>query len=54
MPSDPQDKTTVALTVECVSCKTRRDIGAGETLSEPPTCETCLLPMVAVGAKSNG
>lgn len=39
------------VTVECIGCKARREVGPGEIpAGEVPMCSLCLLPMVAVRA----
>lgn len=40
------------VTVECVTCKSRRDIGPGEVEpNDVPSCLKCYSPMVAVSAQ---
>lgn len=42
---------TVVVIVECVGCKARREIGAGEIKEgDFPTCERCSMPMVTLKA----
>jgi hypothetical protein len=39
------------VTVECVGCKRRKDIGPGEVSGiGVPMCDHCYMPMVAVSA----
>lgn len=46
-------EVVVKVTAECVSCKTRKDIGPGEVpAGEMPTCPKCYSPMVAVSASA--
>ena len=44
---------TPSVTVQCVGCRARREVGPGEVpLGEVPLCGLCLLPMVAVKASA--
>ena len=51
LPKKPKDKPHVV--AECISCKKTRKIYAHEVGSDDmPTCEDCLMPMVAKKAVS--
>jgi hypothetical protein len=46
-------KSSVTVRVECVQCRSQKDIGPGDV--EPgsvPFCDKCYMPMVAVSAKA--
>lgn len=41
------------VTVKCISCGKKRDVGPGEIpAGDVPTCDDCYMPMVAVKATS--
>jgi hypothetical protein len=44
------------VTVQCVGCKGKRTLSFEEAaaLTDQPTCETCLLPMVTIEARVRG
>jgi hypothetical protein len=43
----------LTVTVECMRCRERRDIGPGEIpVDEVPMCPTCWMPMVPVEARA--
>lgn len=49
--------TTVKITVECISCKSRRDIDYAESQrlslqGDVPLCEKCGMPAICVSAKA--
>ncbi len=47
-------KKKTVVVVKCSSCKKTREIGPGEIDADDfPMCDTCYLPMTAVGARES-
>jgi hypothetical protein len=47
----PKTKPKATVTVQCVACKDRREIAAGEVgRGDVPMCQKCFMPMVSVRA----
>lgn len=50
MTNHSSTKQEAVVTVQCVSCRKKRDVRAGEiSANDVPLCDTCFMPIVAVG-----
>lgn len=43
---------TITVKVRCVGCKATKDVAPGDYGMDPPMCDRCYMPMVAISAKS--
>ena len=51
--SEDKKPVTITVTAECVACKARREIRAGEVApGDMPMCDKCYSPMVAIRAQA--